>query len=111
MAGVKAAANFRPGPESSASLARCDFQADPATPIAAAKSASAIHTATHRAPRAAGPAAQAATSAVEPIRTPPRPGTAVNEPARSMVWRMYRKLSIAWACSSKGCGRGIAMLF
>ena len=36
MAGVKAAANFRPGPESSASLARCDFHAEPTTPMAGA---------------------------------------------------------------------------
>src|SRR5277367_3637986 len=52
----------------------------------------------------------AATRALAPMATPPQPGTAVNEPARSMVSRMNRKLSIAWVCSETGSARAARML-
>jgi len=52
----------------------------------------------------------AAMSALAPIATPPQPGTAVNEPARSMVSRMNRKLSIACVCKETGSARGARML-
>ena len=52
----------------------------------------------------------AAASALMPIATPPHPGTAVNEPARSMVSRMKRRLSIAWVCNETGSARGARML-
>ena len=52
---------------------------------------------------------QAAANAVDPMSIPPRPGTAVNEPARSMVRRIYRRLSMARAWISMGCGRTAAM--
>ena len=51
----------------------------------------------------------AAAKAVAPIHTPPIPGTAVNDPACSMVLRMYRRLSIACACISAGRG-GCALM-
>ncbi len=40
--------------------------------------------------------------------TPPHPGTAVNAVARSIVWRMKRRLSIArtWSAGSSGGGLG-----
>src|ERR1039458_10321789 len=52
---------------------------------------------------------QAAARAVAPIHKPPMPGTAVNDPACSMVRRMYRRLSIAYACISTGRGAGVPM--
>ena len=52
----------------------------------------------------------AAASALTPIATPPHPGTAVNEPARSMVSRMNRRLSIAWVCNETGSARVARML-
>ena len=38
----------------------------------------------------------AAPTAVIPMATMPQPGSAVNEPARSMVSRIKRRLSMAW---------------
>src|SRR4051812_40206392 len=48
----------------------------------------------------------AATKATRPIPTPPHPGTAVNSVARSMVWRMKRRLSMArwWSAGSSAGG-------
>src|ERR1700687_4380055 len=46
----------------------------------------------------------AAPSAVIPRATPPQPGTAVNEPARSIVSRMKRILSRARSSSETGEG-------
>src|SRR5262249_15336996 len=54
-------------------------------------------------------AIRAATNATIPISTPPLPGTAVNDPARSSVCRMYFRLSMACSCSSTGCVRGVAI--
>src|SRR5579871_683596 len=48
----------------------------------------------------------AAASALKPIVHPPQPGTAVTDPARSMVSRMNRRLSMAWWCSETGSRRG-----
>jgi hypothetical protein len=64
-------------------------------PISSAATASSSQTVSQRAFAVRGPAMKAAASAVEPINTPPSPGTAVNDPARSMVRRIYRRLSIA----------------
>ena len=44
----------------------------------------------------------AATMAVTPIATPPHPGTAVKDEARSIVSRMKRRLSIARPWSEGG---------
>src|ERR1039458_9815837 len=44
-------------------------------------------------------ATHAVASAVAPIATPPHPGTAVKDPAFSMVSRMKRRSSMACACS------------
>src|SRR4029078_2140891 len=49
--------------------------------------------------------ATAAAKADRPIAIPPEPGTAVNDPARSIVSRMNRRLSIAWSCKRIGCER------
>ena len=60
-------------------------------------------------------AAAAATSATAPIATPPQPGTAVKAVARSIVWRMKERLSIAraWSAGASleagGTRRGEAM--
>ena len=47
-------------------------------------------------------ASAVAISAVTPITTWPQPGKAVREPARSIVWRMKRRFSIAWSWRSGG---------
>jgi hypothetical protein len=80
--------NFRPGPESSEALARRDFKAAPAMPMASARTHSASQTPSRQPGSIRCPATQAAASAVIPISAPPIPGTAVNDPARSMTRRM-----------------------
>ncbi len=47
-------------------------------------------------------ATTAAQRAVTPIRTPPHPGTAVKDDARSIASRIKRRLSIARACNAGG---------
>src|SRR5690242_11268994 len=47
-----------------------------------------------------------AATAVNPMRAPPQPGTAVKEPARSIVSRMNRRLSAARSSSGTRTGRG-----
>ena len=56
-------------------------------------------------------ATSAAARPSAPIATPPHPGTAVNAVARSIVWRMKRRLSIAraWSAGSSGGGLGRRM--
>jgi hypothetical protein len=76
-------------------LALLDFIAAPAMPMTAATTASISHTLSQRKPAGWWDAIHAAANAVDPISMPPMPGTAVNEPARSMVSRIYRKLSMA----------------
>src|SRR5438309_1436418 len=48
----------------------------------------------------------AAASAVNPIAAPPQPGTAVKDPARSIVSRMKRRLSAARSSRGTRTGRG-----
>src|SRR5689334_7989350 len=48
----------------------------------------------------------AAANAVSPIATPPQPGTAVKEPARSIVSRIKRRLSAARSSRGTRTGRG-----
>src|SRR5690348_14645695 len=48
----------------------------------------------------------AATTAVNPMTAPPQPGTAVKEPARSIVSRMNRRLSAARSSRGTRTGRG-----
>src|ERR1017187_548816 len=52
---------------------------------------------------------RAANSATMPMATPPMPGTAVKDPARSKVRRMYRRLSMARSCNSTGSVWGAAI--
>jgi hypothetical protein len=58
------------------------------TPTPIARIASPSHRASQIACDPAWDAKPAAASAVTPISTPPQPGTAVNDSARSMVSRM-----------------------
>src|ERR1035437_742724 len=101
--------NLRPGPENRGIWKRRDLIAAPAIPMVMAITAAAVQTASQPPAlgwRAANPAANTATT---PISTPPLPGTAVNDPARSNVRRMYFRLSMACSCSSTGCVRGVAI--
>src|SRR5262249_46166904 len=79
------------------------FQTVAPSAMATATTASISQTATHRVVSSGGPEMAAAASALMPISTPPHPGTAVNAPARSIVSRMKRRFSMAWAWI--GCGR------
>ena len=89
--------NFRPGLENSGVCTLRAFQKAADAPTANAHRASNPHTATHHTTCARSEATTAAPKAVIPIITPPHPGTAVNEAALSMVSRMKRKSSMAWA--------------
>jgi len=88
---------------------RRDLSATPASPMVMAITAAIVQTASQ--PPALGwrAASRAAASATTPISMPPLPGTAVNDPARSSVCRMYFRLSMACSCSSTGCVRGVAI--
>src|ERR1035437_1420035 len=108
-AGVKPAINLRPGPENRGIWKRRDLSAAPAMPMAIATTAATVQTTSQ--PLAPGwwAANRAANRATTPISTPPLPGTAVKDPARSNVCRMYFRLSMACSCSSTGCVRGVAI--
>ncbi len=67
-----------------------------------ATKASATHVNSQESEEVWSEAMAAAPSAVMPMATPPRPGTAVKEPARSMVSRMKRRLSRAWSSMATG---------
>jgi hypothetical protein len=64
-------------------------------PIASARPASASQLANHHCLDGRRPEIPAVMRALTPIRMPPHPGTAVNEPARSIVSLMYFRFSIA----------------
>ena len=70
--------------------------------MASATTASPSQVASHSSGVAWRAARKAATRAVTPTATCPQPGTAVNEPARSIVWRMKRRLSSARSWSGLG---------
>src|ERR1035437_1578290 len=101
--------NLRPGPENKGIWKRRDLSAAPAMPMAMATTTATAQTASQ--PPALGwrTANRAANTATTPISTPPLPGTAVNDPARSNVRRMYFRLSMACSCSSTGSVRGVAI--
>ncbi len=106
--GEKLSAKRRPGPENRETLAAPLLSFIAHSEIASATPASAIHTATQRPCSGWTAASAAAASALTPTPTIPHPGTAVNDPASSMVLRMNRRLSIAWSCRAGGssrCGR------
>ena len=98
-AGANASQKRRAGPDSTGSAAARALRIIAHPPTASARNASATHTTVHPNGEGCRAANQAAASAVAPISTCPRPGTAVNEPARSMVERMKRRLSAALSCS------------
>ncbi len=86
--GVKLRRNLRPGPEKSLALARCALVAAEEAAMATATNASTSQTVSQARGDVWRDAAQAAPMAVNPMATPPQPGTAVNSAARSMVSRM-----------------------
>src|SRR5579872_3935062 len=100
--GASPSANFLPGPESKSAFTARALWAAMRAPIETATTASDTHTASQRSRPGCRAAIQAAARALTPIRMPPTPGTAVNEPARSMVSRMKRRLSMACACNATG---------
>jgi len=102
--GARLSVNFRPGPLVSLIPALRALRRIDQTPMARATMASPSQTARHRGVAAELPAAIVAAVAVAPIIRPPHPGTAVKEPARSMVSRIKRRLSIARACKAGGPG-------
>src|SRR3989454_1395894 len=103
--GTKLSANFRPGPDSSGTLAARAFRAVAPAAMPTATKASASQGASHAFGFVRGEATNDAARPVHPTAKPPQPGTAVNEPARSMVSRMKRRLSAACASSATGSGR------
>src|SRR5664279_2651578 len=109
MAGAKPATNLRPGPEKSETWKRRDLSAAPAMPMAMATMAAVVQMASHAPALCCRAANRAAPNATAPISTPPMPGTAVNDPARSSVCRMYFRLSMACSCSSTVWVRGVAI--
>src|SRR6185312_4368830 len=86
------------GRERSALPPRRALRAENPMPIARASSASPIQMASQERGPALRCAAKAAKKAVAPTSIPPMPGTAVKEPAFSMVLRIKRRLSIARSC-------------
>src|SRR5450759_1005079 len=101
--------NLRPGPENRGIWKRRDLSAAPAIPMAMATTAATVQTASQ--PPALGwrTANRDANTATTPISKQPLPGTAVKDPARSNVRRMYFRLSMACSCSSTGSVRGVAI--
>jgi hypothetical protein len=102
--GRKLSRNLRPGPVLSATRARRAFETS--VPAATSPAAAAVtsQTPSQLAAEACCEATSAASNAIAPIATPPQPGTAVNEPLRSMAWRMKRRSSIARSCNAVGGG-------
>src|SRR5438094_3672873 len=103
--GRKLRPNRRPGPDRMGSFTAYAFRTMVEPPIASATIASPSQVASHSSDVRWRAARKAAASAVAPTATCPQPGTAVNDPARSIVCRMNRRLSSARSCS----GRGAAM--
>ena len=87
IAGHRPQANFRPGPFITA-LALRAFRMTAQAPIPSARAASPIQRTNHCWKEDSIPATIAVMSAVTPITAPPHPGTAVKDPARSIVSRM-----------------------
>jgi hypothetical protein len=82
------------GRELSDKASRADFLRTATQPIASATTAS-TNQAMNCCCAAIRHASMPVASALMPIATPPQPGTAVNDAARSIVSRMNRKLSAA----------------
>src|SRR5262249_7584525 len=93
--GTKLKMNLRTGGDQTGRPAVTAFRHIARMPMAIATAPSVSHVASHATVDDCCTATMLATIAVTPIATPPQPGTAVNEPARSMVSRMYRRLSMA----------------
>src|SRR3979490_3183808 len=105
--GVKLNRNLRPAPESNLALPRCALVAAEDAAIATATKASTSQTVSQARGDDWRDAIHAAPMAVNPIATPPHPGTAVNSAARSMVSRMYRRWSAARASMGIGSRGGV----
>src|SRR5439155_27293120 len=95
MGGMKLSQKRRPGPDRIGSFTAYAFRTMVHPPITRATIASPSHVASHSSTLGCRAARNAAASAVAPTATWPQPGTAVNDPARSMVWRMKRRSSTA----------------
>src|SRR5579872_847270 len=93
--GTKLYTNLRPGPERIEPPASRALENVVQIAIATATAASPIQVRSQPIEVSWREAITAAPIAVMPMATPPQPGTAVKEPARSMVSRMKRRLSRA----------------
>jgi hypothetical protein len=97
--------SFRPGCDSTGIAAARAFLRIVQPAMTSDAAASVSHTASHASVVFCCEATSAAKSAVSPMASCPRPGTAVNEEARSIVSRMKRRLSIARSWSAGGVSR------
>src|SRR6476620_8999005 len=100
--GERLNATFRPGPESNGILAARAFRSMDQPSISRAITASAIQTANHALKVFCCAEIADEASAVHPMATCPQPEMPVNAVARSIVSRMYLRLSIARSCSAGG---------
>ncbi len=100
--GARLSVNFLPGPDMSFKSAARAFRFIITAPIVSASGNSPAQTIIHSCSSSIRDASNPATTALTPIITPPQPGTAVNDEARSIVSRMYFKLSIARPCNDDG---------
>src|SRR5580698_3191213 len=108
--GAKLKTNRRAGAENNGPFAALALRLIASTASTMANAASSSQVASQRSSVGCRLAMAAAASALMPMATPPHPGTAVNEPARSIVSRMRRRLSIAWVCNETGSARAARML-
>src|SRR5205823_8300069 len=95
IAGQRLSANFRPAPYISVDWNALAFCCIAQPPIASARIASPIQLSNQSSLDGRRLEMSAVKSALIPIRMPPQPGTAVKEPARSIVSRMYLRFSTA----------------
>src|SRR5262252_5654096 len=95
IAGHKFRANLRPAPYRSVTLAALHFSVIAQPPSASARAASPSQLSNHKSREGNRLEINAVNNALTPMRTPPQPGTAVNDPARSIVSRMYFRFSNA----------------
>ena len=100
--GVKLKVNFLPGADSNFRRDTSAFRFMLHPPINNANGSSHAHGYIHSCSSRICAATNAAANAVTPIATPPHPGTAVNDDARSIVSRINARLSIARPCNVDG---------
>src|SRR5215510_4100010 len=99
--GDKLKTTFRPGPENNGTPELSALRSIDQPAIKTDTSASAAQT-RNQILKGCFQAISAATNADPPIATSPQPEMPVNDDERSMVSRMYRRLSMARSCNAGG---------